>query len=278
MSDVSVSLRRKVSSWLRGRLSRLLYRRDYRRLEGLSGEFSGKRCFLLGSGPSLGKMDLGLLKNEFTCVVNAGVRAVENGLPQATMHVCLDNNRYRRFHGEFERLALSHPIPYRFFNWRMRRYWKKNHSRAARPYFLRAHPADFHDRGYSGDFSEGISGANTVLVAAAQILCNMGFSQIYILGCDLDYDGENGKYFYQMGELDKVHEQDGKVVQRRENMRLANRDFRDAQEALAPYGTRLFNAGVGGNLTALERVEFVQLFNEAAKRLKDEKRDGKDKT
>ena len=40
-------------------------------LQKLKDKFKGERCFIIGNGPSLNKIDLDLLKNEYTFGVNS---------------------------------------------------------------------------------------------------------------------------------------------------------------------------------------------------------------
>ena len=245
---------------LRHRLYRLVYQPEWRRLAPLAGRFAGRRAFIVASGPSVAAMDLAPLAGEFVVVVNGGVRAVGDTLPQAAMHVCLDNNRYRRFAGEFEAAALAHSIPYRIYSWRVRGYWRRLENRAERPYFLLVNPASFGERGYAGDFAAGISPGSSVVIAVCQILCFLGFETVYVIGVDLDYSSAGGTYFYAMDALDAVHEEDAKVQARRKDMERANDDFALAAAALAPFGTRLVNAGLGGRLESIPRAAFAELF------------------
>jgi hypothetical protein len=88
----------------------------------------------------------------------------------------------------------------------------------------------------------------------------MGFSEIYVLGVDLDYRSE-GPYFYALGAKDRVHEQDPEVQKRRAaSMPNANEEFALALRAMQADGRKLMNAGVGGRLNALPRVNFDGLF------------------
>lgn len=254
------SLLRETRRALRHRLYRARYQPDWRRLAALKGAFAGKRAFVVASGPSVATMDLSPLAGEFVVVVNAGIRAVGELVPAAAMHVCLDNNRYRRFAAEFEAATTAHAIPYRIYSWRVRSYWRRLPERGARPHFLLVHPASFRERGYVGDFAEGISPGSNVVIAVCQILCFLGFCEVYVLGVDLDYGQSEGKYFYTMGALDEVHEDDAKVQARRHDMERANEDFRLVADALAPHGTRILNAGVGGRLDSIPRAEFSGLF------------------
>ena len=246
---------------LRQFLRELKWRPQFKRLERLRGIGEGRRAFLVGSGPSLGAMDLSRLDQEFVCVVNMGVRAVGNALSHADMHVVSDANRYRRFAAEIEAIALKQPIPYRFVSRRARDAWRRLPEKADEPIFLVPHTAKLTGTRALPPIQEGLVTGPSVLVSAAVLLEFMGFSPIYVIGCDLDYES-GGKYFYEMGKLDLVHESDPVVMGRRTGMLRVNEHFAVLREAFETRGHSIVNAGVGGNLEALPRVEFGSLFAE----------------
>src|SRR6476659_3558999 len=57
-----------VARWLEHRDRR--YRDSMRRLRAFRNIHAGRRCFILGNGPSLNRTDLSLLKDEFTFCSN----------------------------------------------------------------------------------------------------------------------------------------------------------------------------------------------------------------
>jgi len=240
-------LRHQVSVWMSGA--------EYRRVILLRDSFAGERCFLLANGPSLAEMDLRQLKGKRIFLVNAGTNALGQQLSSATFHMVTDNNRYRRFAAEFEKAALQHEIEYRFYPFRCRRTWAALPERATRPYFLLSNPHRFVDRGMVTDPRHGYSGGATVLVSAAQLLAFLGFSDVYVIGCDLDYGGTE-KYFYALQEKDKIHETDPSVVRRRNDMVLANEHFAVVRRFYEAQGRFIANAGRGGHLETLERVAY----------------------
>ena len=122
------------------------------------------------------------------------------------------------------------------------------------------HPRSLGERGVPPGFMrDGISSGSTVLIGAAQICLWLGFRQLHILGCDLSYGEASGPYFYAMSALDKTHEADAKVQARRAEMHKVNGEFALFAEAVKPYGARMVNSGLGGNLDSIERVELSRL-------------------
>jgi hypothetical protein len=236
------------------------FSREYPQLRALKDIHRGRRGFIVGNGPSLKSMDLSLLKNEFVCILNNGGQAIGDMLSHADMHVVTDNNKYRRFASEFEAVALANSIPYRFFNFKVLKDWKRLGRRAARPYFIMGHPQTLMEKGFTRDPWHGYGDASTVALWAVQIMHYMGFSEIYVLGVDLDYQSQ-GPYFYALGEKDRAHENDPKVKERRAAaFPHADREFALALRAMQADGRKLVNAGVGGQLNALPRVNFEALF------------------
>jgi len=249
----------------RGRPARLVrslrefgWRRERQRVEGLRDIGRGRRAFLLGNGPSLNRLPLAALHDEFVCLANLGLRALGGPLRHADMHVILDTHRYRRFAAEIERLCADHAIAYRFLNMRMRARWRLR-GRGARPYFLINNVRKLAPGEPVPDLSGGVVTGSSVLLSAALVLAHMGFDPIAVLGCDLDYEGD-GEYFYAGGELDAVHSRDPKVLAKRREIRRVNEEFACIRRHLEKRGRSIVNAGLGGNLTSLPRVDFASLF------------------
>lgn len=232
----------------------------YRRLEAVRGIGEGRRAFLLGSGPSLATMDLAPLDAEFVCVVNMGIRAVGRQISHADMHVVSDANRYRRFAAEIEAITLGHPIPYRFISRRGRRVWKALERRSAEPFFIVPHTEKLTMLDAVPPLAEGLVTGPSVLISAAVLMEFLGFSPIYVLGCDLDYES-GGKYFYEQGSLDRVHEADPIVMGRRGGMLAVNDHFAVLRAAFESRGHAILNAGVGGGLSSLPHADFRTLFS-----------------
>ena len=212
----------------------------------------GRRVFLLGSGPSLAKMDLKLLAGEDVCVVNMGVRALDAGLPNVEIHIATDKNRYVRFADDMERYATVHRIPLRFFGIWVKKLWYQRRSEASTPRFLVVGRKSFLQRGFKTTPLLGYGSSGTVLIFALQVLYYLGYREVYVAGVDLDYTQEQ-PYFYSLQDADKVHELDAKVQARRPLMDNANVEFEIARKTFEADDRKLVNIGIGGNLVVLPR-------------------------
>jgi hypothetical protein len=254
--------RKRTARRLRHEVRKLVGKSEYERLLDLKDVYQGLRCVLIANGPSLLEHDLTRLANEHVCLVNMGIKILGDRLDRAEFHVITDNNRYRRFAAECEAYALAGRIKHRFYPFACRKTWQQLGLKAERPYFLMSNPQAFSKRGMVSDPRDGYSGSSTVLLSALQLIFFLGFEEVVLIGCDLDY-GKNDPYFYAMSELDRKHELDASVVARRASLKHANSHFEIALRFYQDQGRRLINAGPSPNLSALPRRPFDELFSSA---------------
>jgi hypothetical protein len=203
-------------------------------------------------------MDLSPLSGEFVCLVNRGLRALGQGLDHADMHVVNDIHCYRAFGDEIEAAAARNPIPHRFLNARMRRRWRRR-GQGTRPIFIIGNPRKLVEAEPVPDLDQGVVTGPSILLSAVHLLDAMGFEEIHLIGCDLDY-ASAGPYFFGLDETDAAHEQSPDIVERRRGMTDVDRQFSIMRAHLERNGRKIFNAGVGGNLKSLPRVDFASLF------------------
>ena len=154
---------------------------------------TGERCFILGNGPSLKDVNLGLLENEFTFTVNnfSLVEGYEKVKPN--VHLWIDYSFYemrndqKYDHDElmtnYKRISELNPIcfmvdvAYDFVKkYDLDKILNVN-------YFSVIDPLDSKVRSQF-DLSRAISPYSTVVQYAVSIAVYMGFKEIYLLGCD----------------------------------------------------------------------------------------------
>lgn len=239
---------------------KFIHRDEVDRLASLKGRYNGQRVFLLGNAPSLAELDLARLSGDMVCVVNRGLRARDEGLlPRADIHLMSSKPGYLEFRDEVEAQCIRHAVPLRFYRHKLKRFWQELPDRGARPYFPLRRAGTMTTTGFQTDAPDGIGSDGTILLFAAQILYYLGFSKVYVIGCDLHYNPSN-KYFYQMTDKDVAHEDDPETIAARVSLVRVNEQFKIARAAFEADGRLLANAGAGGNLETLERVDFDALF------------------
>jgi hypothetical protein len=259
MPDAHRSVRQRISSYLRRRLREFRWRLEYRRLAPMENAFAGRRAFLVGSAPSLRMLDLWKLEGEFVCVVNLGLRMVGDLLPHADMHFINDVYCFEQYCEEIEADITKHGVHLRFVNIRLKKKWLRLRKRGVRPIFVLGERSLVRESETILHLKHGFTRGATVLVSAASVLKFFGFSEVYLIGCDLSYTADS-KYAYPLRGPDMRHESRPEIIDRREDLIFANREFELMRKHFEASGQKLINAGRGGNLNSLDRVDYDSLF------------------
>lgn len=157
---------------------------NYRERQNVNGMLKGKKCFLIGGGPSLKNFDFSLLDDHFTIAINHSVIFY----PNAKACLFLDGN----FLDKNENEARKFLINYRgmiFCSFRTE-YHKENGN--AIPFYVNKDQV-------SNCFTRGIYGSRLSGMAALSLAIIMKPEKIYLLGYDLDECDKN-KHFYDEGK------------------------------------------------------------------------------
>jgi uncharacterized Rossmann fold enzyme len=219
-------------------------------LEDFAGIHRGKRCFLIGNGPSLASLDLTKLRGEVAFIVNRGYLAAAQGLPEVPYYVLSDPTTYIPYCEEIRQARVTTRF-YRADVMDCPAYADAPDREAA--IRMPFHMAPTMDEGFfAEDAAQGVYRAFTVLGDAAQLAFMMGCSEAYVIGCDLDYHA-SGMFFYGTPAAD-AHRRDVMPIDRvRAAMAVAAETFRRDGRVFA-------NAGVGGRLDTIPRVDYASLF------------------
>lgn len=232
--------------------------RNQKLLRNLHNIHSGRRCFILGNGPSLLKCDLGNLKDDITIASNANFLiwnqtgfkpsylTVEDRLVAEDRKMELNNIKdvtkiFPRDLSEF--LELDEGTLYINF---LRRY---------KPF-----PK------FTGEFSEKVYWGGTVSYLNLQLAYYLGCTEIFLIGFDHSYnvpskivnhvitseqDDENHIHPNYFGKGYRWHDPN---VDRMELSYIAAKYF------LEKKGIKIQNATVGGKLETFQRVDYKTLF------------------
>ena len=232
------------------------------RIRQFESQYTGKRCFVVGNGPSLNKTNLELLKNEYTFGANLIFLMTEiNGFRSTfymieDSHVASDNldriweydhimkftpSQYRRFYSDMSGV-IFYPLDLSGY-------------RLNRPKF-------------SADCSDHIYCGGSVTYISLQLAFYMGFSEVYLIGVDFEYEKPNhvevhGNTWVSMGpDPNHFHPEyfghgrkwhDPKLDKVAESYKLAKQTFEQSDRVLK-------NATIGGKLEIFERVDYDLLF------------------
>ena len=220
-------------------------------LPELKGSYQGKRCFIIGTGPSLTISDLEMLSNEVTFGTNRIYELFDKTTWRPTFYINHDYDLIRSYPEKIKAVQSKISfIPIEFvevFPGEKYRFFVLKHK------VFYPHPAPF-----SFDISKCVNQGFSVVYGAIQIAVYMGFSEIYLLGVDHNYalsqdaKGQqvrtsNSKQNYSQGMKEYSNL---KNLPRVQESTLA---FETAEKISRRKNFRIFNATRGGKLECFER-------------------------
>lgn len=275
----------KLIKKLRNRFNQFqFYRKNKVTLENnkkLKNTQMGKRCFIMGTGPSIKDQDLLKLKNEQTFAVNTFWMhsqfkeinpkyyvSVEPHSPKVGNNFWLEKfikNAYR----------LSEVPMELFFNIKTKESIEsKNLIPPNKIHYLAIDGFFRENLKYNIDLSQVIPNPKNVVLASILVAVYMGFEEIYLLGCEHDYltyrtNYELNNYFYESDKFDMNNPNDvkryGLTVTSYES--LINhagklfRNYRLLKDKLAKEKPRvkIFNATPNSFLDVFPMVKFENI-------------------
>lgn len=238
----------------------------------LKDAFLGKRCFILGNGPSLNQTNLGLLENEFVWGFNKVYLLFTRISWRPGFYVANDPRLTNHISEEVDSLVGQLPGSLFFFPSNFRSGYLP--SKKTNIYWYREIPwsDDVAVPQFSLDPSKYLVNTATVTIAGMQIAAYMGFNPIYLVGCDTSYsvpatvNYENG----DPGLLTSTEDDDPNHFSPKylgkgdkwttPNVELMTRQYLDARAVLEEKGVAVYNATVGGQLEVFQRIDFDTLF------------------
>lgn len=238
-------------------------------IKELKDKHKGKRGFIVATGPSLTFSDLEALKNEITISMNSMINVLGQTDYRPTYYMMQDIGvlHYDNAHNKLKLLNpktvyvgignLGNRARSSFTISRLKkkpaaRQWRFYHLDTAAHWFH----INFRHENYKPQFSEDcnfrIIDGCTITYSALQMAVYMGFSEIYLVGVDCNYQGKI-KHFGEYGpspELDKADEIQTKMA----------RSYEMAYEHAKKRGIKIYNATRGGTLEVFPRVSLDTLL------------------
>lgn len=226
--------------------------RNRAKLEALRGRHWGKRCFVLGNGPSLNQTDLSLIRDEFVIGTNRVYLHPESRAWRRWYYCAVNPNVIGQFAEEIAALEAL-----RFLAWEERE--KVPQSDAT--LWLRSS----NEPRFSFDLTRGMWQGATVTYVALQVAFHLGFTDVVLLGVDHHYDREGQpNKLVTSGEADPDHfAQDyfGPGCRwQLPDLAQSEIAYRLARLAFEQEGRRVRDATVGGRLGVFPKVKLEELF------------------
>ena len=185
----------------------ILSEKKFDAIKSLKNTHNGERCFIIATGPSLTIEDLELIKNEFTFGVNSLVKVLDKISYIPNFIGIQDAGVYRKIGNLIEQCPIPHVL---ITDTIYKKYCKDK--RDGRyflfPKYNCRHSSHGDKRpltsGFSDDVSKVVYDGYSITYSVLQIAVYMGFTEIYILGNDCNYNMKGKLHFVESGFVDKI--------------------------------------------------------------------------
>jgi hypothetical protein len=158
---------------------------------------AGERCFILGNGPSLNETDLSLLNGETVFACNAVFLLFDRIEWRPAYYTCVDSQVLPDRAEQIVEMLRSEPDMTAFFPAELTVHGEGDRI-ATRSYIPDLERAFFFNEEaggvdklpwsmFSTDAQAGVVQPHTVAITMLQLAAYMGFSEIYLVGCDTRY-------------------------------------------------------------------------------------------
>lgn len=251
---------RFIRPWLQSHFETTTYGK---RIASYKGKHAGQRCFIVANGPSLRAEDLDLLheRSEITFGMNRIYKLFEQTAWRPTYYVCEDELIAQSQQAEINAIATEAKfIPIEL------KWWHGVSIDDACYFHLNYREDERYPLSFSTNIAHQMDCRGTVTFTCMQLAAYMGFSEIYLLGVDHNYQKTidiNGNVIVDPNAKDyfcEGYDTDIKDVVVHD-MGSNTRAYMDAKKYCDTTGrTTIYNATRGGKLEVFQRVEFDSLF------------------
>lgn len=216
-------------------------------IKKLRNKYKGKRCFVIGGAPSLSQLDLTKLNNEYTITVGKGYKLQERDLKHSTVHVLSDYHGYKESRKEInpeysDMFLISSQIPLDI--------------NIPNKVFFSSEEVKNGQYTFKDDLEKPLQTCQTVIGVALSAAAHLGFSEIIIIGVDLDFKNNSG-HIYQESNGEKERQ----ITHSVSNQEIMYNGLKTAAQNLQKKGVKVINASPAGNLDFIDRVRYETLFD-----------------
>jgi len=242
----------------------------------LAGRHRGRRCFIVGNGPSVKALDLTVLEGETVISVSNGYLHAGymrfapkyHVVPQITYGTMTEDQVARWFTEMHENLGEAEL----FLNETEAGIVAERKLFSGRKVHYVALRTSFDDIGNTSiiDIAKPIPRIDSVPVLALMIAMHMGFENIVLLGVDHD-SWRSGYYTYAFdlktqADADFSVTFEGKILSPNydtfQSLARLWRQYRRLAMIASANGIRIINAGIGGELDEFERIPLNLLLSQ----------------
>ncbi|MGB3492755.1 MAG: FkbM family methyltransferase [Elainellaceae cyanobacterium] len=218
-------------------------------LPDLKNRFEGKRCFIVGNGPSLNQTDLTRLRHEFTIGLNRIYLNYPNMGFEPTFYCCVNPNVIDQFAHEIDQLNSI-----KFVTDRAKTKLKGRHN----TFFMKSVPRfGFNEDLSNSEWHEGW----TVTYCAMQVAFFLGFTEVVLVGVDHNFKdaGTPDATVTATGsDVNHFHPNyfGSGVVWQYPNLEQSEMAYQTAKEMYERHNRRIVDATIGGQLQVFPKVKY----------------------
>lgn len=237
-------------------------------IKTLQNKFEGKRCFVIGTGPSLRIADLNMLKKhkEITFASNKIFKIFDKTSWRPDLYCISDIDVFAYYYDT----VCSLNIPYQFLiNMKNTKYENLDFSKLKgnNKYVFNVFKETVFDRKRGKNvprFSTEpdkyiIDGGITVTYSMLQWAYFLGFKEIYLLGIDFNYEDLSGKDEKKKDHFCPDYIEKNEIVNY-PRMKESMDAYQVAREFADTHDFHIYNATRGGKLEVFQRIAFDTLF------------------
>ena len=227
----------------------------YKWIKDLKDTHLGERCFVVATGPSLKMSDLELIKDEFCFGMNSTLLCFDKTNWRPSFYMIQDENVYEKLQNEisYANEKLSFPI---VVNDVIAQKYQNARLYKRFPYHFLDHKK-YHKNGFgefkfSDDCYKIVYDGYSVIFSILQFACYMGFKEIYLLGCDCNYN-QKKTHFVDYGFRDP------KAAIAGDRILIAHSEFKKFADSI---GVMVINCTRGGMLEVYQRMKLEEVMEE----------------
>jgi len=179
------------------------------KFEVVDNKFQGKRCFILGSAPSILEEDLSLLENEYVMTLNNSFQLTEYGLKKYQFYNVSDSKIYNSLYKKIKTEIPKDVIRFYPDGWFGKEKYNippvEDFISYTNSNLLSDEPISLSNNIMPESFYDGLGGEVSVITDSIMLCHFMGFKEIYLLGADLYKEPGKPTHFFGVRKRGKKH-------------------------------------------------------------------------
>lgn len=231
------------------------------KIEQYKNMYKGKRCFVIGNGPSLTPEDLNRIKGEYSFAANRIYNIFDQTEWRPTFFMSTDMDIMKMEKNKI----VAQDFPVMFLNYDAKSYFGDRDNTI---YLFLKGPFElirnkFVQKGVSDDVAKYSTKTQTVTCVSLELAMYMGFSEIYLLGVDHNFDkvvGSDGKLVEDKNVQSYFAGMKGGDSQAVLYLDDTTACYKVVKDYADKHNVKIYNATRGGKLEVYSRVKLEDIL------------------